>query len=172
MRAVRKDYFLDHDPQLLRRSVDWERVIKPNQRNIKFPQRGRWKRSGKSSRGRAHVQKTYPKLRTRSFRTSPTNSSSFMPKTFLKCIRTSPARRAKTEISRIPVRLHHRYRVAAEGRYPHENRAADYDDLGDRDVVEGGEDAARVERRHTRRNPVTRRRHELTSMGIRVNAEP
>ena len=55
--------------------------------------------------------------------------------------------------------------------YPHEMRAADYDDW----VTE-----TRSEDGHVRHglngdilvwNPVTKRRHELTSMGIRVNAE-
>jgi aspartate--ammonia ligase len=54
--------------------------------------------------------------------------------------------------------------------YPHEMRAADYDDW----VTETKDDG------HVRHglngdilvwNPVTHRRHELTSMGVRVNAE-
>jgi len=36
MRAVRKDYFLDHDQQLLRRPVGLGTGDQANQRNIKF----------------------------------------------------------------------------------------------------------------------------------------
>ena len=55
--------------------------------------------------------------------------------------------------------------------YPHEMRAADYDDW----VTETRSDDGHV--RHGLNgdilvwNPITRRRHELTSMGIRVNSE-
>jgi aspartate--ammonia ligase len=36
MRAVRKDYFLDHDHSAYVDQWDWERVITPEQRNLDF----------------------------------------------------------------------------------------------------------------------------------------
>ena len=36
MRAVRKDYFLDHDHSVYVDQWDWERVITPEQRNLEF----------------------------------------------------------------------------------------------------------------------------------------
>ena len=36
MRAVRKDYFLDHDHSVYVDQWDWERVISPDQRNLDF----------------------------------------------------------------------------------------------------------------------------------------
>ena len=36
MRAVRKDYFLDHDHSSYVDQWDWERVITPDQRNLEF----------------------------------------------------------------------------------------------------------------------------------------
>ena len=36
MRAVRKDYFLDHDHSAYVDQWDWERAIAPEQRNLKF----------------------------------------------------------------------------------------------------------------------------------------
>src|SRR6202008_2300011 len=36
MRAVRKDYFLDHDHSAYVNQWDWERVITPEQRNLEF----------------------------------------------------------------------------------------------------------------------------------------
>jgi aspartate--ammonia ligase len=62
MRAVRKDYFLDHDHSCYVDQWDWERVIKPTQRNIKFLKEivGKiWKVLKGAER---HVQKVYPRL--------------------------------------------------------------------------------------------------------------
>ena len=41
MRAVRKDYFLDHDHSAYVDQWDWERVITPEQRNLGFPEGNR-----------------------------------------------------------------------------------------------------------------------------------
>ena len=47
MRAVRKDYFLDHDHSAYVDQWDWERAITAEQRNARFP-RKRWSaRSGR-----------------------------------------------------------------------------------------------------------------------------
>ena len=37
MRAVRKDYFLDHDHSCYVDQWDWERAISPDQRNLRLP---------------------------------------------------------------------------------------------------------------------------------------
>ncbi|MGZ6372650.1 MAG: aspartate--ammonia ligase, partial [Candidatus Limnocylindria bacterium] len=55
--------------------------------------------------------------------------------------------------------------------YPHEMRAADYDDWVTETVAEDGRPMHGLNGDILVWNPVTRRRHELTSMGIRVNAE-
>ena len=39
MRAVRKDYFLDHDHSAYVDQWDWERVITAEQRNLELPER-------------------------------------------------------------------------------------------------------------------------------------
>jgi aspartate--ammonia ligase len=54
--------------------------------------------------------------------------------------------------------------------YPHENRAADYDDWVTETINETGRDSHGLNGDILVWNPVTRRRHELTSMGIRVTA--
>jgi aspartate--ammonia ligase len=55
--------------------------------------------------------------------------------------------------------------------YPHEMRAADYDDWVTPTVSEDGRPMHGLNGDILVWNPVTRRRHELTSMGIRVTKE-
>ncbi len=58
-----------------------------------------------------------------------------------------------------------------EDGYPHEMRAADYDDWVTPTVEIGGTQCHGLNGDILVWNPVTRRRHELTSMGIRVTPE-
>ena len=55
--------------------------------------------------------------------------------------------------------------------YPHELRAADYDDWVTPTIPKNGHRMHGLNGDILVWNPVTRRRHELSSMGIRVNAE-
>jgi aspartate--ammonia ligase len=55
--------------------------------------------------------------------------------------------------------------------YPHEMRAADYDDWVTETVSQNGSSMHGLNGDILVWNPVTRRRHELSSMGIRVNGE-
>jgi aspartate--ammonia ligase len=55
--------------------------------------------------------------------------------------------------------------------YPHEMRAADYDDWVTETKSKDGRPMHGLNGDILVWNPVTKRRHELTSMGIRVNAE-
>jgi len=55
--------------------------------------------------------------------------------------------------------------------YPHEKRAADYDDWTTPTVEKDGKQMHGLNGDILVWNPVTRRRHELSSMGIRVTAE-
>jgi aspartate--ammonia ligase len=55
--------------------------------------------------------------------------------------------------------------------YPHEMRAADYDDWATETTSDDGRPMHGLNGDILVWNPVTKRRHELTSMGIRVTAE-
>jgi len=55
--------------------------------------------------------------------------------------------------------------------YPHEMRAADYDDWVTDTHDQTGQDTHGLNGDILVWNPVTKRRHELSSMGIRVNAQ-
>jgi aspartate--ammonia ligase len=58
-----------------------------------------------------------------------------------------------------------------EDGYPHELRAADYDDWVTETISKDGRPMHGLNGDILVWNPVTKRRHELSSMGIRVNAE-
>ena len=58
-----------------------------------------------------------------------------------------------------------------EDGYPHEMRAADYDDWITPTITKNGKQYHGLNGDILVWNPVTRRRHELTSMGIRVTKE-
>jgi aspartate--ammonia ligase len=55
--------------------------------------------------------------------------------------------------------------------YPHEMRAADYDDWITTTIMKNGQQMHGLNGDILVWNPVTKRRHELTSMGIRVTKE-
>ena len=172
MRAVRKDYFLDHDHSCYVDQWDWERVIKPNQRNIKFLKEvvGKiWKVLKGAER---HVQKTYPKLKNKKYPNLPDELTFLHAEEVLEMYPDLPRKARETEIlQKYPAVFIIGIGWPLKDGYPHENRAADYDDWVTDTSSKGGKTLHGLNGDILVWNPVTRRRHELTSMGIRVNAE-
>ncbi len=172
MRAVRKDYFLDHDHSCYVDQWDWERVIKPNQRNIKFLKEvvGKiWKVLKGAER---HVQKTYPKLKNKKYPNLPDELKFLHAEEILEMYPDLPRKARETEIlQKYPAVFIIGIGWPLKDGYPHENRAADYDDWVTETSSKGGKTLHGLNGDILVWNPVTRRRHELTSMGIRVNAE-
>jgi aspartate--ammonia ligase len=172
MRAVRKDYFLDHDHSCYVDQWDWERVIKPNQRNIKFLKEvvGKiWKVLKGAER---HVQKTYPKLKNKKYPNLPDELKFLHAEDILEMYPDLPRKARETEIlQKYPAVFIIGIGWPLKDGYPHENRAADYDDWVTDTSSKGGKTLHGLNGDILVWNPVTRRRHELTSMGIRVNAE-
>ncbi|MCJ7508030.1 MAG: aspartate--ammonia ligase, partial [candidate division Zixibacteria bacterium] len=67
MKAVRKDYFLDHDHSAYVDQWDWERVMTPEQRNLNYLKetvRKIWK---VLKGAETHVQKLFPQLKTNKY---------------------------------------------------------------------------------------------------------
>ena len=172
MRAVRKDYFLDHDHSCYVDQWDWERAIRPNQRNVKFLKEvvGRiWKVLKGAER---HVQKNYPKLRNKKYPNLPEELTFLHAEDLLEMFPDLPRKARETEI----LQKHPAVFIIGIGwplkdGYPHENRAADYDDWVTETSHRDGKTLHGLNGDILVWNPVTHRRHELTSMGIRVNAE-
>jgi aspartate--ammonia ligase len=172
MRAVRKDYFLDHDHSCYVDQWDWERVIKPNQRNVRFLKEvvGRiWKVLKGAER---HAQKVYPKLRNKKYPNLPDELKFLHAEEILEMYPDLPRKARETEIlQKYPAVFIIGIGWPLKDGYPHENRAADYDDWVTETSSKNGNSLHGLNGDILVWNPVTRRRHELTSMGIRVNAE-
>ena len=173
MHAVRKDYFLDHDHSCYVDQWDWERAISPDQRNLRFLElvvRRIWK----VLVGAEHfAQEMFPKLKDPRYPNLPEELTFLHAEDILDMYPDLPRKQRETKILR-------EYASAVfiigigwplKDGYPHENRAADYDDWITDTSMETGKETHGLNGDILVWNPVTHRRHELTSMGVRVNAE-
>ena len=172
MRAVRKDYFLDHDHSCYVDQWDWERVITADQRNLdelKSTVRAIWR----VLRGaEAHAHELFPQLRDERYPDLPEEIEFFHAEEILERYPDLPRKQRETAI----LQEHPAIFIIGIGwtladGYPHELRAADYDDWVTETVSTDGRPMHGLNGDILVWNPVTRRRHELSSMGIRVNAE-
>jgi aspartate--ammonia ligase len=172
MRAVRKDYFLDHDHSVYVDQWDWERVIAPEQRDLAFLKdvvRSIWR----VLRGaEAHVHELYPQLGTERYPDLPEEITFIHAEDLLARYPDLPRKQRETLIlqDHPAVFIIGIGWTLADG-YPHEMRAADYDDWVTETRSDDGRPMHGLNGDILVWNPVTRRRHELSSMGIRVNAE-
>jgi len=172
MRAVRKDYFLDHDHSAYVDQWDWERVITAEQRNLDFLKAivsKIWKVIVGAER---FSQSLFPQLKDFRFPNLPEQLEFFHAEEILDMYPNLPRKQRETAI----LQEHPAIFIIGIGwplkdGYPHEMRAVDYDDW----ITDTGEETGK--QTHGLNgdilvwNHVTQRRHELTSMGIRVTAE-
>jgi aspartate--ammonia ligase len=170
MRAIRKDYFLDHDHSAYVDQWDWEKVISAGQRNLPYLKQTVQKIWKVLKGAESHVQELYPKLKGRY--PSMADKIEFLhAEDILEMYPRLPRKERETAM----LKEHPAVFIIGIGwvlknGHPHEMRAADYDDW----VTETKTDDGRV--MHGLNgdilvwNPVTKRRHELSSMGIRVDA--
>jgi len=172
MRAVRKDYFLDHDHSAYVDQWDWERVMSSEQRNLDFLKElvGKlWKVLVESE---LYAQALFPELRDQRFPNLPEKLTFIHSEELLKMYPSLPRKQRETAIlQECPAIFIIGIGHPLDDGYPHEMRAADYDDwITETKHIEGktyhGLNGDILVWNH-----VTRRRHELSSMGIRVNAE-
>jgi aspartate--ammonia ligase len=168
MRAVRKDYFLDHDHSAYVDQWDWERVITSEQRNLDFL-KGVVKKIWKLIVGaEKYAQELFPALRDPRYPNLPEQIRFMHAEEILDQYPNLPRKQRETAV----LQKHQAIFIIGIGwtlkdGYPHEMRAADYDDW----VTPTGPNTHGLNGDILVWNPVTKRRHELTSMGIRVNAE-
>jgi aspartate--ammonia ligase len=172
MRAVRKDYFLDHDHSAYVDQWDWELAINPEQRNLKLL-REVVKKIWKVLKGAEnHVQKLFPQLKTDKYPSLPDELTFLHAEEILEKFPDLPRKQRETMIlQEYPAVFIIGIGWVLEDGYPHEMRAADYDDWVTETTSEDGRSMHGLNGDILVWNPVTKRRHELTSMGIRVNAE-
>ena len=172
MRAVRKDYFLDHDHSAYVDQWDWERAITTGERNLAFLKdvvNEIWSVLVGAER---YVQELFPRLKADDYPNLPEELTFLHAEDILEMYPNLPRKQRETAIlQEYPAIFIVGIGWPLQDGYPHEMRAADYDDwVTETQSLDG-------KRRHGLNgdilvwNPVTKRRHELSSMGIRVNSE-
>jgi len=172
MRAVRKDYFLDHDHSAYVDQWDWERAINASDRNVAFLKQivGRiWKVLVGAEK---YAQELFPKLKDSSYPNLPEELTFLHAEEILDMFPDLPRKQRETQVlQKYPAIFIIGIGWPLKDGYPHENRAADYDDWITDTSKETGKPTHGLNGDILVWNHVTKRRHELTSMGIRVNAE-
>jgi aspartate--ammonia ligase len=172
MKAVRKDYFLDHDHSAYVDQWDWERVVSPVQRNLDFLTMVVKKIWAVVVGAERHVHEMYPQLRSSKYPDLPEELTFLHAEDILDMFPDLPRKERETRVlQKYPAIFIYGIGWPLADGYPHEMRAADYDDWITETVSETGEPRHGLNGDILVWNPVTRRRHELTSMGIRVTKE-
>ena len=171
MRAVRKDYFLDHDHSSYVDQWDWEKSITADQRNLdllKNVVKKIWKviyGAGK------HAEKHFPQLKG-VYPDFPKKLKFIHAEELLKMYPDLPRKQRETAIlQKYPAVFIIGIGWVLKDGYPHEMRAADYDDWVTPTAGKKRETYHGLNGDILVWNPVTKRRHELTSMGIRVTKD-
>jgi Asparagine synthetase A len=129
MRAVRKDYFLDHDHSAYVDQWDWERVIGSEQRNLEFLKSivtRIWKVVVGAEK---FAQDMFPELRNLRYPNLPEELTFLHAEEILAMYPDLPRKRRETVIlQKYPALFIIGIGWPLKDGYPHEMRAADYDD--------------------------------------------
>ncbi len=172
MRAVRKDYFLDHDHSAYVDQWDWEQAIREEDRELDYltqTVRSIWKVLKEADR---FLRAEWPALADPRYPELPDELEFMHAEDILAAYPDLPRKQRETAILQEHPALFI-YGIGwplADG-YPHELRAADYDDWSSETVSADGRPMHGLNGDILVWNPVTRRRHELMSGGIRVTKE-
>jgi len=173
MRAVRKDYFLDHDHSSYVDQWDWEKVILEKDRNLNYLKetvRKIWK---VITGAEDFVQQMYPKLKDPRYPNLPKELVFIQAEEILERYPDLPRKQREMRILNdyAPAVFIVGIGWVLKDGYPHEMRAADYDDWVTDTSKETGKDTHGLNGDILVWNHLTQRRHELSSMGIRVTKE-
>ena len=172
MRAVRKDYFLDHDHSSYVDQWDWEKRITADERNLEYLKdavRKIWKVIWGAG---MMVKQRFPELNDPRYPDFPEELKFFHAEEILEMYPDLPRKQRETKlIQQYPAVFIIGIGWVLKDGYPHEMRAADYDDWITPTIEKNGELMHGLNGDILVWNPVTKRRHELTSMGVRVTKE-
>jgi aspartate--ammonia ligase len=172
MRAVRKDYFLDHDHSCYVDQWDWERVVTADQRNLDYLKEtvGRIWRVLVGAEQLA--QEMFPALKDPRYPNLPEELTFLHAEDILEMFPDLPRKERETRVlQEYPAIFIVGIGWPLADGYPHEMRAADYDDWITDTSGATGRPTHGLNGDILVWNAVTKRRHELTSMGIRVTGE-
>ncbi len=172
MRAVRKDYFLDHDHSAYVDQWDWERSIRAEDRTLDHlteTVRAIWKVLKEADE---FLRDRFPALADPRYPALPDELEFLHAEDILAAYPDLPRKQRETQIlqEHPAIFIYGIGWTLADG-YPHELRAADYDDWSTETVSANGCPMHGLNGDILVWNPVTRRRHELMSGGIRVTKE-
>jgi aspartate--ammonia ligase len=172
MRAVRKDYFLDHDHSSYVDQWDWERVITENDRNLKFLTEIVKKIWKVLTGAEKMVMEMFPQLKDPRYPPLPDELKFIHAEEILDMYPDLPRKQRETEVvKKFGAIFIYGIGWPLKDGYPHEMRAADYDDWITETTSEDGRPMHGLNGDILVWNHVTQRRHELTSMGIRVTKD-
>ena len=172
MRAVRKDYFLDHDHSAYVDQWDWELAIKPEQRTLAYLTRVVKRIWRVLKNAETYLHKLFPDLHTDQYPSLPEELTFIHAEDILAMYPDLPRKERETRLlQEYPAVFIYGIGWPLADGYPHELRAADYDDWATETLSADGRPMHGLNGDILVWNPVTQRRHELSSMGIRVNAE-
>ena len=172
MKAIRKDYFLDHDHSAYVDQWDWEKAISAEHRSLDYLT-DTVKRIWKVIKGAEDFAlDLYPQLIDPRYPSLPEELTFIHAEEILEMYPDLPRKERETRlIQEYPAVFIYGIGWPLADGYPHELRAADYDDWVTPTVSKDGKPMHGLNGDILVWNPVTQRRHELTSMGVRVTKE-
>jgi aspartate--ammonia ligase len=172
MRAVRKDYFLDHDHSAYVDQWDWERAITAEDRTLEYltqTVRAIWRVLKDAE---TMLLEEWPQLADDRYPPLPDELTFVHAEDILAAFPDLPRKQREAQIlQEYPAIFIYGIGWPLADGYPHELRAADYDDWSTETVSADGRPMHGLNGDILVWNPVTRRRHELMSGGIRVTKE-
>ena len=171
MRAVRKDYFLDHDHSCYVDQWDWEQAIRAEDRTLAYLTKTVRKIWRVLKDAETMLHERWPVLAAAG--TLPDELEFVHAEDVLDRWPDLPRKQRETALlqEHPAVFIYGIGWPLADG-LPHELRAADYDDWSTEVVAADGRTLHGLNGDILVWNPVTKRRHELMSGGIRVTREP
>jgi aspartate--ammonia ligase len=172
MRAVRKDYFLDHDHSVYVDQWDWERAIHFYEHDLDFLKQtvnSIWKVLVDAEE---YLQDRFPALKDKRYPNLPRKITFLHAEDILDMYPDLPRKQRETKLlQECPAVFIIGIGWTLNDGYPHEMRASDYDDWSSETRSIDGRPCHGLNGDILVWNHVTQRRHELSSMGIRVNAD-
>ena len=169
MRAIRKDYFLDHDHSSYVDQWDWEKRIAPEDRNLEYLKdsvRKIWKVIRDAG---IMARQEFPELADPRYPDFPEELKFIHAEEILDMYPDLPRKERENKLlEEYPAVFIIGIGAVLKDGYPHEMRAADYDDWVTPTISKNGEQYFGLNGDILVYNPVTKRRHELSSMGVRV----
>jgi aspartate--ammonia ligase len=172
MRAVRKDYFLDHDHSAYVDQWDWEKTIRAEDRTLGYltdTVRAIWRVLKEAE---ALLHERHPALDVPRCPRLPDELTFIHAEDLLAAYPNLPRKQRETAVlQECPAIFVYGIGWPLADGLPHELRAADYDDWSTETVSGDGRPMHGLNGDILVWNPVTRRRHELMSGGIRVTKD-